>query len=49
MRALSLAYVLAAAGVCNAAQLLEFVPLDVLQAALNTGKPISFTTPGGFD
>jgi hypothetical protein len=38
--------VLAAAAVCDAAQLLEFVPLDALQAALNAGKPISFATPG---
>ena len=42
----SLACVLAAAAVCDAAQLLEFVPLDALQAALNAGKPISFATPG---
>ena len=42
MWALSLAYVLATTWVCNATQLLEFVPLDALQAALNMGKPISF-------
>ena len=42
----SLACVLAAAAVCDAAQLLEFVPLDALQAALNAGKPIVFATPG---
>ena len=46
MWALSLACVLAAAVVCDAAQLLEFVPLDALQAALNAGKPIVFATPG---
>ena len=41
----SLACVLAAAAVCDAGQLLEFVPLDALQAALNAGKPISIATP----
>ena len=30
---------------CDATQLLELVPLDALQAALNVGKPISFATP----
>ena len=41
----SLACVLAATAVCDAAQLLEFVQLDALQATLNVGKPISFATP----
>jgi hypothetical protein len=37
MRVSSLACVLAATAVCDAARLLEFVPLDTLQAALGDG------------
>jgi hypothetical protein len=38
--------VLATTTVCDAAQLLGFVPLDALHTALNAGKPITFATPG---